>query len=95
MRHAVHATADEIYHAVNRSDLRASRATVYNCLALAQAGMVREVHLGGKSVRFDARPVILANDVKTARIISSGTFILRTTSGSKHRWARSRPTRSN
>jgi Fur family peroxide stress response transcriptional regulator len=55
IRHPVHATADEIHRAVNRSDLRASRATVYNNLhALAEAGLVREVHLEGKSVRFDA-----------------------------------------
>lgn len=55
MRHPVHATADEIYRAVNRSDPRASRATVYNNLhALAEAGLVREVRLEGKSVRFDA-----------------------------------------
>lgn len=55
VRHPVHASADEINHAVNRSDLRASRATVYNNLhALAKAGLVRKVHLDGKSVRFDA-----------------------------------------
>jgi Fur family transcriptional regulator, peroxide stress response regulator len=55
MKHPVHATADEIYGAVNRSDPRSSRATVYNNLhALIEAGLVREVHLEGKSVRFDA-----------------------------------------
>src|ERR1700730_11089024 len=55
VRHPVHATEDDIHRAVNRSDLRASRATVYNNLhALAKAGLVREVHLDGKSVRFDA-----------------------------------------
>ena len=55
MRHLVHATADDIYRAVNRSDLRTSRATVYNSLhALVEAGLVREVRLEGKSVRFDA-----------------------------------------
>lgn len=54
-RHPVHATAGEIYRAVNRSGLRASQATVYNSLhALAEAGLVREVRLEGKSVRFDA-----------------------------------------
>jgi ferric uptake regulator family protein len=48
----------EIYRAVNRSDPRASRATVYNNLhALAQAGLVREVHLEGKSVRIDTNTV--------------------------------------
>jgi Fur family peroxide stress response transcriptional regulator len=54
-RHPVHASADEIYRAVNRADPRASRATVYNSLhALAEAGLVRQVRLEGKSVRFDA-----------------------------------------
>jgi len=55
VRHPVHASADEIFRAVNRADPRASRATVYNSLhALAEAGLVRQVHLEGKSVRFDA-----------------------------------------
>lgn len=55
MRYPVHATADEIYQAVNRSHPRASRATVYNNLhALERAGLVREVRLEGKSARFDA-----------------------------------------
>ena len=40
----VHATAEEIFVAVNRTDPRASRATVYNNLrALEGAGLVREV----------------------------------------------------
>lgn len=53
--HLVHATADEIFCAVNRKDPRASRATVYNNLrALAQAGLVREVMSEGKAARFDA-----------------------------------------
>lgn len=55
MRHPVHATAEEIYRAVNQGDPRASRATVYNSLhALMRAGLVREVYFEGKSVRFDA-----------------------------------------
>lgn len=53
--HAVHATAEEIFHAVNRNDPRASRATVYNNLrSLAKAGLVREVMSEGKAARFDA-----------------------------------------
>jgi len=39
-RRNVHATAEEIFHGVNRSDPRASRATVYNDLhSLANAGV--------------------------------------------------------
>ena len=53
--HPVHATAEEIFHAVNRSDPRASRATVYNNLhSLAKAGLVREFVSEGKAARFDA-----------------------------------------
>ena len=53
--HAVHATAEEIFGAVNRNDPRASRATVYNNLrSLAKAGLVREVMSEGKAARFDA-----------------------------------------
>ena len=53
--HTVHATADEIFRAVNRNDPRASRATVYNNLrSLAKAGLVREVMSEGKAARFDA-----------------------------------------
>jgi len=53
---AVHATADEIFEAVNRRDPRASRATVYNNLrVLAKAGLVREAPpFEGKAARFDA-----------------------------------------
>ena len=54
-RSSVHATAVEIFHAVNRNDPRASRATVYNNLrSLAKAGLVREVMSDGKAARFDA-----------------------------------------
>ena len=50
----VHATADEIFAAVNRADPRASRATVYNNLkAMEGAGLVREVASKGKAARFD------------------------------------------
>jgi Fe2+ or Zn2+ uptake regulation protein len=55
VRRPVHATADEIHRALNRSDPRASRATVYNSLrALIEAGLVREVILEGAAARFDA-----------------------------------------
>lgn len=54
-QHSVHATAEEIFRAVNRNDPRASRATVYNNLrSLAKAGLVREVMSEGKAARFDA-----------------------------------------
>jgi len=54
-RRPVHATAEEIYRAVNRQDPRASRATVYNSLkSLTRAGLVREVISEGKAARFDA-----------------------------------------
>ena len=54
-QHSVHATAEEIFAAVNRYDPRASRATVYNNLrSLAKAGLVREVVSQGKAARFDA-----------------------------------------
>jgi Fur family peroxide stress response transcriptional regulator len=56
VRRPVHATADEIYRALNQSDQRASRATVYNSLrALIKAGMAREVFLEGSAARFDAK----------------------------------------
>ncbi len=55
VRHPVHPTAQQIYRALNRSDPRASRATIYNNLrALTGAGLVREVSLEGKAARFDA-----------------------------------------
>jgi Fur family peroxide stress response transcriptional regulator len=54
-KYDVHATADEIFTAVNRHDPRASRATVYNNLrSLAKAGLVREVSSEGKAARYDA-----------------------------------------
>jgi Fur family transcriptional regulator, peroxide stress response regulator len=52
----VHATAEEIFAAVNRNDPRASRATVYNNLrSLMRVGLVCEVPSDGKAARFDAR----------------------------------------
>jgi Fe2+ or Zn2+ uptake regulation protein len=54
-RRPVHATAGQIYRAVNRTVPRASRATVYNSLRwLARAGLVREVASESKAARFDA-----------------------------------------
>ncbi len=56
VRRPVHATADEIHRALNRSGPRASRATVYNSLrALIEANLVREVILEGSAARFDAK----------------------------------------
>ena len=54
-RRPVHATADEIHAALNRSNPRVSRATVYNCLReLVRTGLVREVPGNGKASRYDA-----------------------------------------
>lgn len=51
----VHATAEEIFDAVNRRDPRSSRATIYNNLrALVEAGLVREVALKGRAAKFEA-----------------------------------------
>jgi len=56
VRRPVHATAGEIYRAVNRTNPRASRATVYNNLRdLARSGLVRETISEGRASRFDAR----------------------------------------
>ena len=55
VRTSLHATAEEIFQAVNRSDPRASRATVYNSLrSLAGAGLAREVVSEGEAARFGA-----------------------------------------
>jgi Fur family peroxide stress response transcriptional regulator len=55
MRKHVHSTADEIFQAINRSDPRASRATVYNSLnVLSRAGLVREISIDGKAALFDS-----------------------------------------
>jgi len=53
---AGHATAAEIFEAVNRVDPRSSRATIYNNLRdLVRAGLVREVAVEGRAARFDAK----------------------------------------
>jgi Fur family peroxide stress response transcriptional regulator len=50
-----HATAAEIFEAVNRVDPRSSRATTYNNLRdLLRAGLVREVAVEGRGARFEA-----------------------------------------
>lgn len=55
VRHKRHATAEEIYEAVNRSNQRLSRATVYNALhALVESGLVRPVAVEGAASRFDS-----------------------------------------
>lgn len=55
LRRHVHSTADEIFQAINKSDPRASRATVYNSLhALSLAGLVREISIDGKATLFDS-----------------------------------------
>src|SRR6202051_5204257 len=54
MDHKGHATAAEIFRAVNRMDPRSSRATTYNNLRdLVKAGLVREVAVEGRAGRFD------------------------------------------
>jgi Fe2+ or Zn2+ uptake regulation protein len=54
-RNAKHPTAEEIYKAINRTDPRASLATVYKSLhALASAGLIREVTVEGNAVRFES-----------------------------------------
>ena len=55
VKHKRHATAAEIFQAVNRNNHRLSRATVYNALhALVESGLVRPVAGEGASARFDA-----------------------------------------
>jgi len=55
LRRHVHLTADEIFQAINKTDPRASRATVYNSLnALSEAGLVREISIDGKATLFDS-----------------------------------------
>lgn len=52
---AVHATADEIFAALNERFPLVSRATVYNTLRdLTRAGLVRELPWEGKAARYDA-----------------------------------------
>jgi Fur family peroxide stress response transcriptional regulator len=48
-------TAEKIYQAINRSDPRASLATVYKSLhAKTSAGLIREVTVEGNAVRFES-----------------------------------------
>lgn len=55
LRRQGHPTADQIYTAINSTDPRASRATVYNNLhTLIAAGVVREVVFEAGPVRYDA-----------------------------------------
>ena len=55
MRSPVHATAEEVFEAVNRQDPRASRATIYNNLrSLVEARLVREVVADSRAARFEA-----------------------------------------
>jgi Fe2+ or Zn2+ uptake regulation protein len=55
MTEPMHPTADQIFHAVNGSDPRSSRATIYNNLhALAKAGMVSPVAVDAGPVRYEA-----------------------------------------
>jgi Fur family peroxide stress response transcriptional regulator len=58
MKHNRHSTAAEVFAAVNRVDPRCSRATTYNSLRdLVQVGLVREVAIGGRAARFEAKGV--------------------------------------
>jgi Fe2+ or Zn2+ uptake regulation protein len=55
LRHPDHATAEELWPALNKRHARASRATVYNTLhSLVEAGLVREFKLDGNAARYDA-----------------------------------------
>jgi Fur family peroxide stress response transcriptional regulator len=55
LRHPNHPSAESIHEAVNRTDPRASLATVYKALhALAEAGLIRELDIGSSAARFDA-----------------------------------------
>jgi Fur family peroxide stress response transcriptional regulator len=58
MQHNRHHTAAEIFEAVNRVDPHCSRATTYNNLRdLVQADLVREVAVGGRAARFEAKGI--------------------------------------
>ena len=55
LRHPDHATAEELWPALNKRHAKASRATVYNTLhSLVEAGLVIEIMLDGKAARYDA-----------------------------------------
>ncbi len=54
-RRPIHATADEIFIALNRKLPLVSRATVYNALRdLSRAGLIRELASEGTAALFDA-----------------------------------------
>ena len=56
LTHPDHATAEELWMALNKRRAQASRATVYNTLhALAEAALVREFSLDGGAARYDAK----------------------------------------
>ncbi|HVY93489.1 MAG TPA: Fur family transcriptional regulator [Bryobacteraceae bacterium] len=55
VRHPDHGTVDELWPALNKRHVQASRATVYNTLhSLVKAGLVREFKLDGAAARYDA-----------------------------------------
>ena len=55
MAELAHPTAEQIFHAINSSDPRSSRATIYNNLhALTKAGMVCPVAVDSGPVRYEA-----------------------------------------
>lgn len=58
LKNPAHPTAEEIFQEINRSDPRASRATIYNNLrVLIDAGLVREFVQANRSARFGAQVV--------------------------------------
>jgi len=55
VRHPDHATVEELWPALNKRHIQASRATVYNTVhTLVEAGLVREFKLDGHAARYDA-----------------------------------------
>ena len=55
LRHPDHATVDDLWPALNKRRVCASRATVYNTLhSLVKAGLVREFKLDALAARYDA-----------------------------------------
>jgi Fe2+ or Zn2+ uptake regulation protein len=55
LRHPDHATVDELWPALNKRGVCASRATVYNTLhSLVNAGLIREFKLDASAARYDA-----------------------------------------
>ena len=55
LRHPDHTTVDELWPALNKHHVQASRATVYNTLhSLVKAGLVREFKLDASAARYDA-----------------------------------------